>query len=86
MKHVGVSDHAVLRYLERVGGFEIEKLRSEISAAVAARWMTGVPFVTINGARFVVREEDGQRPVVATVMLVKPPKRQRQEREFDDEI
>lgn len=51
-----VSDHAVLRYLERVKGLDIEKIRSEIlTPDIAAAIRAGATAVTISGARFPVR-------------------------------
>ena len=35
-KPVWVTDHALVRVLERVGGFEIERLRREIAKKVQA--------------------------------------------------
>lgn len=46
---VRVSDHAVLRYLERVHGIDIEVLRREIGAQVD-RARDAVPLVGMNGA------------------------------------
>ena len=54
-----VSDHAVLRYLERVGGFDIERLRREI-----ARRACGV---VVDGWSF-RSKDDPQGPVVTTVI------------------
>ena len=69
---VVVSDHAVLRYLERVGGFEIEALR----AAIAARLQRGVDIgagaIVIDGFAYVIAREAGARPVVTTVLRVPP--------------
>lgn len=61
-----VSDHAVLRYLERVGGFEIDALRAEIASRVGQVYASGASNVIIDGFRFAV--EDGLTgPVVVTV-------------------
>ena len=63
---VHVSDHAVLRYLERVGGFEIDRLRAEIAERVGQNYADGATNVIIEGFRYVV--ETGDRgPVVVTV-------------------
>lgn len=67
-----VSDHAVLRYLERVGGFEIDRLRAEIARRVSAegpgmRGLTGERCVLIEGMVYVIRE-DGQGPIVTTMI------------------
>lgn len=66
-KPVHVSDHAVLRYLERVGGFEIEALRKNMEQRVAASLLPGAIAVVIGGHRFVIKQgPDG--PVVVSVL------------------
>lgn len=50
---VTVTDHAVLRYLERVVGLDIERLRSEM--AVACHNSAGAPCVRVEGVRYIVR-------------------------------
>lgn len=66
--HVDVSDHAVVRWLERVCGVDIEKYRAEIRAAVAAGGVShlfdlpdsaGV-FVDVPGHRVHLLARDGQ--------------------------
>lgn len=64
---VRVSDHAVLRYLERVGGFEIERLRQELATRVASSVTRGAHTVLIDGHRFVLKEGTGEL-IVATVL------------------
>jgi riboflavin synthase len=64
---VSVSDHAVLRYLERAGGFEIERLRGELQARVQRLVVPGAASVVIDGMRFVTRKgADGI--IVVTVL------------------
>lgn len=69
MKHsrVRVSDHAVLRYLERVGGFDVERLRKEIGHRIDAAAMAGASGVVIDGWQFRIKEDD-HGPVVTTVL------------------
>lgn len=64
---VRVSNHALLRYLERVGGFEIEKLRCEIASEVQARLPDGASALILEGYRYVIRDIAEAR-VVVTVM------------------
>lgn len=67
-KHrVLVSDHAVLRYLERVGGFDIESLRRQIADRLEAVARAGAESVVIDGYRYVLRSDSGG-PVVTTVL------------------
>ncbi|MBD3738595.1 MAG: hypothetical protein IE938_19335 [Pseudomonas balearica] len=62
-----ISDHAVLRYLDRIGGFDIERLRDEISRRVAADWNESSLYVPFGAHSFVVRQdEDG--PIVTTIL------------------
>ena len=65
MSKLRVSDHAVLRYLERAGGFEIETLRKEIAARIVRVGFTSPGYTRFDGMTFVVREsKDG--PIVTT--------------------
>ena len=66
-RKVHVSDHAILRYLERVGGFQIEKLRRQIAQKVRKAAPEGAIGLVIDGVRLVLLE-DGERCVVTTVM------------------
>jgi hypothetical protein len=62
-----VSDHAVLRYLERVGGFDIERLRKDIARRVETAVQAGACGVVVDGWSF--RVKDGPHgPVVTTVI------------------
>lgn len=71
MKHrrFRVSDHAVIRYLERVQGVDVEAVRREISQVVAtAEDHPGVSGVVLNGLRYKIR--DG---VVTTILPTRSP-------------
>lgn len=65
---VRVSDHAVLRYLERVGGFDIERLRRDIEERVRDAAGAGARGVVIDGFRFFIREDAAGDHVVTTVI------------------
>lgn len=69
MKHlpVRISDHAVLRYLERVGGFEIEALRAQLAARVAKNAAPGISSILIDGHRYMIRHNE-QQMVVTSVL------------------
>ena len=77
-----VSDHAVLRYLERHGGFEIEKLRQDIGRRLAPFAATGAHRIKIDGIVFAIRE-DAQGKTVTTV-LEQSRSAPKQEREDGD--
>ncbi len=64
---VRVSDHAVLRYLERVGGFEIETLRAQLRDRIAPLAMEGVESVQLDGFRYLM-QQDVTGLVVVTIL------------------
>lgn len=67
-KPVRVTDHAVLRYLERVGGFDIEGLRKDIQSRMVQRTAgVGAQCVIVDGHRFVVKATEAEL-VVVTVL------------------
>lgn len=51
---VRASDHAVLRYLERVAGIDIEDVRAAMEAECQNH--NGAPSVRIRGARYLLRD------------------------------
>ncbi len=67
MAKVRVTDHALVRYLERVGGFDMARLRAEMEARVAKTYRPGAPAVVIDGFRFAV-SCDERGPVVTTIL------------------
>ncbi len=50
-----VTDHAVLRYLERVQGVDVEAIRMQIRQIVKKGAELGASAVTAEGVRFVLR-------------------------------
>ena len=64
---VQISDHALLRYLERVGGFDIEGLRASIASRITPLVVTATQTVVIDGNRFLVKP-GACGPVVVTVL------------------
>lgn len=68
MKETGlypiVSDHAVLRFLERCHGLDVEAIRAEMRHAVETGVRFGASAVICDGVKFVLREE-----TVVTVKL-----------------
>lgn len=61
MTDMRVSDHAVLRYLERIVGLDVEALRAQIALDCARS--QGAPCVRTEHARYLVRGR-----VVVTVL------------------
>lgn len=54
--HSTISDHAVLRYLERVHGLDVESIRSAMAQACARGVAAGAPSIRIDNTRFINRE------------------------------
>lgn len=75
-----VSDHAVLRYLERVDGIDVAKVRQMIAAITKRGVDVGAQKIRCNGVSYYVR--DG---VITTVTRnPKKTKRARRMRPSDD--
>lgn len=55
-----VSDHALLRYIERAHGVDVEALRAHVAGLVQKGVDLGAPLVVVEGVRFVL---DGKRVV-----------------------
>lgn len=66
-RRLRVSDHAMIHYLERVGGFEIEQLRREIAAKLQPLADSGAGAVIIDGHAYVIAHNEGG-PCVVTVL------------------
>jgi hypothetical protein len=66
-RRVRVTDHALVRFLERAGGFDIERLRKEIEKKVYRSAPDGATGIKVDGVQFVI-VEDGAERVVTTVM------------------
>lgn len=62
---IRVTDHAVVRYLERARGFDIEGVRRHIAETCAAG-VVGATCVRSEGVRFGITHND-TGPVVTTV-------------------
>ena len=75
-----VSDHALCRYVERVMGVNIERLRVDIGRAVDDAAKAGASSVKINGMVFRIR--DGV--VVTVVPSGYDPRHLRIDRKVDD--
>lgn len=71
---IGVSDHALLRFLERAGGLAIEELRAQLNASLAraheaARTLGDADYlIRSDGLLYVVRGD-----TVTTVLEDKDP-------------
>lgn len=65
-KNLMVTDHAVLRYLQRVGGFDIDTLRGQIAERVSSMALPGAKAVVIDGYRYHL--DFNERGVVVTTV------------------
>lgn len=65
-----ISDHAVLRYLERAYGLDVEAVRAEMMVGVPAAIDFGARVVICHGVRLIIR--DGR-----TVVTVLPKRKGR---------
>lgn len=66
-RKVRVTDHALIRFLERAGGFEIEKLRRAIEKKVYRSAPEGATGIKVDGVNFVI-VSDGHERVVTTIL------------------
>ena len=83
MKRPAVTDHAVIRYLERARGMDIDRVRAEIAELCRRGLDQGACGVKVEGLEF--RIEDGV--VVTCQHPTHPDKRTgkpRRRREFDE--
>ena len=61
--------HAVLRYLERVEGIDLEALRRKIARTVDQAARQGATGVVVNGFCYKLVQDAAAGPVVATVRV-----------------
>lgn len=62
-----VSDHALLRYIERVGGIDIEDLRNEVAALVHTAANLHAKSVTLDGHVYELGYDASGQAIVKTV-------------------
>lgn len=68
----GVSDHAIVRYLERVVGVDVDKIRCEILDLCEPAMRAGAAKVKVGKLEFCLVDD-----TVATTQLRRPVKRYR---------
>jgi hypothetical protein len=66
---VDVSDHAVLRWLERSQGLDVEAVRAMIAGKVMSAAELQACAVVVEKVRFILREQGDGRPGVAYVLV-----------------
>ena len=62
-----VSDHAVLRYLQRVGGFDIEGIRQQMAARLGPSVTAGMTRVRVDGFDYQIATDE-MGPIVTTIL------------------
>ena len=65
-----VTDHAVLRYLERVGGIDVERIRDRIWKQARSAAGNGCSSTTVGGVTF--KMTNGRVITVISVKLTEP--------------
>lgn len=63
---VRVTDHAMIRFLERVGGLDVEALRQALARSMEEAARLGAAAAVIEGFRYVLRSDD-EGPLLVTV-------------------
>lgn len=63
---IRISDHAMIRFLERVGGLDVEAIRYAMARSLDEAARLGAAVVVIDGFRYILREDDSG-PVLVTV-------------------
>ena len=66
--NIVVTDHAILRFFERVHGYDIEMIRRHIEDAVRGPAKIGATSVTIDGYVYCMIERDGGDVAVTTIL------------------
>lgn len=71
---IQVSDHAVLRYLERKGGFNIDGLRKEIATRAEPAHQAGASSVIVDGIAFIIVNGVVTTALIKQTMICRQPK------------
>lgn len=65
---IEVTDHALLRYIERAHGISLDPLRKEIERIVREPALAGASTVTVNGFTYCLVQHGSNRVTVTTVI------------------
>jgi hypothetical protein len=71
---ISVSDHALVRWLQRVEGLDVEALRDQIAASAAVGVAYGARIVVVSGGKLILDE-----PGESVVTVLRPDHVRRQE-------
>lgn len=67
MKRVGVSDHAVVRYMERVAKIDVQSFKDKLAAIVAEGAAAGAQYVKKDGLAYVLSHKEHGDVVLTTI-------------------
>lgn len=67
-RRIHVTDHALLRFLERVGGFDIDGLRRNMASRLRDAAATGAPAVVIDGHAYCLTHNEDGSTTLTTVL------------------
>lgn len=68
MKKVVVSDHAILRFIERVYGLDLEPVRQKIAEKAQRAADAGAASIIIDGFKYTIEHNSPQVAIVSTVI------------------
>lgn len=66
--HLEISEHALIRWIERVYKIDLDKIRSEIHAAALPAASLGATRITTQGVTIVIGDRYGGGKVVVSVL------------------
>jgi hypothetical protein len=69
-----VSDHAVLRWIERRFGFDVETERRKIEQVTKAARAAGATSLAVDGVKFVIREGHVVTTLETGMLTARPDK------------
>ena len=72
---IRVSDHAILRYLERARGLDVEAVRDHIAGRMVNGARLHAVGVTIEKVKFVLQQSGDDTIVVTTLRRDRPSRR-----------
>lgn len=71
MRNITISDHALLRYLERIIGLDMEAYRERLAQEIAGAAAVGAKSYTVQGTTFILAATLNGGVCVATVLTEK---------------
>ena len=75
---IAISDHALIRYIERVQGVSLDPMRRELEAMLAPAMHAGACSKVVNGFTYMFRkgvDEDTGKPMISLATIYSPEMR-----------